>query len=147
MMEVIAFKSEQWRWVRRAAVFFLLGVVACNDGKRSAEESSPKSGHVRLYAVDRYEGVRRLHPETLAVIDSIDTGARPHGIVASPDGRLLYITVETSNELLKVDVATHEIIARVDVGPVPNEPTITNDGRFVFVPQRGGDQTAFVETD
>ncbi|MCG8606207.1 hypothetical protein MJD09_14625 [bacterium] len=129
-------------------ILALLMLMACSNApEESGGVTDKKQGHVRLYAVDRYERVRRLHPETLAVIDSIDTGARPHGIVASPDGRLLYITVETSNELLKVDVATHEILARIDVGPVPNEPAITKDGRFVFVPQRGGDQTAVVDTE
>jgi len=108
--------------------------------------SDRPAGEVRLYVADRYDGVLRLDPHTLAVLDTIRTGPRPHGLIASPDGRTLYITVETSNELLKVDVATHEILARVDVGPVPNEPTISRDGRHVFVPQRGGDQTVVVET-
>jgi YVTN family beta-propeller protein len=134
-------------WVWHTLIVILILLTACQSEPEKIDQvSNKKQGHVRLYAVDRYESVRRLHPETLTVIDSIDTGARPHGIVASPDGRLLYITVETSNELLKVDVATHDILARVDVGPVPNEPAITKDGRFVFVPQRGGHQCAVVDT-
>ncbi len=135
----------------RKLIYLLLAsatLPACqSDDKSIPDKSIEVPGQVRLYAVDRYEGVRRLDPQTLAVIDSIDVGARPHGILASPDGRLLYITVETSNELVKVDVASHQILGRVDVGPVPNEPTITKDGKYVFVPQRGGDQTAIVDTE
>ncbi len=125
-----------------------LTLCGCGSGEeRPGVSESGELGEVRLYAVDRYEGVFQLDPHTLAVLDTIETGPRPHGIVVSPDRRYLYISVETSNELLKVDVATHEILARVDVGPVPNEPTISQDGRRVFVPQRGGDQTAIVDTE
>ena len=112
-----------------------------------APRETPAEGEVRLYVADRYEGVFQIDPGTLEVIDTIDTGPRPHGLTASPDGTVLYITVETSNELLKVDVATNKIIARADVGPVPNEPTITLDGRYVYIPQRGGDQCDIVDTE
>jgi YVTN family beta-propeller protein len=111
----------------------------------SVQASTPS--YVRLYAVDRYEHVRRLDPASLEVIDSIVTGPRPHGIVASHDGRSLYITLEVSNEVIEVDVATHEIVARAAVGAVPNEPTMSADGRYLFVPLRGGAHTDVVDTE
>jgi len=133
---------------RLAASLAFCALFACSTEQQAGVASNPDAaGEVRLYVADRYEGVFRLDPNTLAILDTIATGPRPHGLLASPDGRTLYITVETSNELLKVDVATHEILGRVDVGPVPNEPTISANGRYVFVPQRGGDQTVVVETD
>ena len=124
-------------------------VAACTSDRDDlgSETDSPGANGVRLYVVDRYEGVFRLDPATLEALDTIDTGPRPHGLVASPDGRTIYITVETSSELLKVDVATHEIIGRVDVGPIPNEPTLSRDGKYAFVPQRAADKTAVVDTD
>jgi len=130
-----------------------LAVLGCADSggdAAPAADSRPAlsaGGNVRLYAVDRYDGVRRLDPSTLEVIDSIDTGPRPHGIVASHDGRTLFITLEVSNEVIKVDVATHEILARAEVGSVPNEPTLSADGRYLFVPLRGGGDTDVVDTE
>ena len=118
-----------------------------SPGAEIAAGQPEAEGYVRLYAVDRYEGVRRLDPNSLEVIDSIDTGPRPHGIVASPDGRTLYITLEASNEVIKVDVATHEILARAAVGDVPNEPTLSADGRHIFVPLRGAGGTDVVDTE
>ncbi len=112
----------------------------------AAVAAAPTEGHVRLYAVDRYEGVRRLDPSTLEVIDSIDTGPRPHGIVASPDGRTLYITLEASSEVIKVDVATHRILGRAAVGDVPNEPALGPAGRYLFVPLRAAGGTDVVDT-
>ncbi len=113
----------------------------------AAQATVPPAGQVRLYAVDRYEGVRRLDPSTLAVIDSIDTGPRPHGIVASPDGRTLYITLEASSEVIKVDVATHRILGRAAVGDVPNEPALGPRGRYLFVPLRAAGGTDVVDTE
>ncbi len=144
--------------VKRVAVFCtaLLLVSACADSgadgadDQASADSAPVAsaeGQVRVYAVDRYEGVRRLDPSTLEVIDSIDTGPRPHGIVASHDGRTLFITLEVSNEVIKVDVATHDILARVGVGDVPNEPTLSADGRHLFVPLRAGGGTDIVDTE
>ena len=127
----------------------LVGGTGCNGVPEAADEPPAergKRGEVRVYVVDRYDGVRRLDPHTLEVVDTIETGPRPHGIVGSPDGRFLYITLEASNEVIKVDVKSHEIVARVGVGPIPNEPTLSLDGRYLFVPQRGGDQADVVDT-
>jgi YVTN family beta-propeller protein len=125
----------------------LVGCSAGDDGDGAPKAvATAELGQVRLYAVDRYEGVRRLDPSTLVVIDSIDTGPRPHGIVASSDGRTLYITLEVGSEVLKVDVATHEILARASVGAVPNEPTLSADDRYLFVPLRGAGGTDIVDT-
>jgi YVTN family beta-propeller protein len=144
------------------AFLFALALAGCDSGgdsgsdsasddrvgsqDRATSEATPP-GNVRLYAVDRYEGVRRLDPNTLEVIDSIDSGPRPHGIVASADGRTLYITLEVSNEVIKVDVATHEVLARASVGEVPNEPTLSADGRYLFVPLRAAGGTDIVDTE
>ena len=135
-------------------LFVMLALAGCDAGSDDQAEwqgpatlEATTSGNVRVYAVDRYEGVRRLDPHTLAVIDSIDSGPRPHGIVASADGRTLYITLEVANEVIKVDVATHEILARASVGDVPNEPTLGPDGRYLFVPLRAAGGTDVVDTE
>jgi len=111
---------------------------AAGDAGTPDSDGEAGGGEVRLYVADRYESVRQLDPDTLETVATLDVGLRPHGLIASPDGRTLYVTVETTNELVKVDVATHEILGRAEVGPVPNEPTITHDGRHVIVPIRGG---------
>lgn len=143
--------SSWLRWTN-ASLIIATGVsllAACTSDRDDpgSEPDPPVANAVRLYVVDRYEGVFRLDPTTLEPLDTIDTGPKPHGLVASPDGRTIYVTVETSSELLKVDVATHEIIGRVDVGPIPNEPTLSRDGKYAFVPQRAADKTAVVDTD
>lgn len=124
-----------------------LGPPSVGQPRRLSGVTTSQRPDVRLYVADRYEGVLRLDPNSLAVLDTIHTGRRPHGLIVSPDRRWLYITVETTNELLKVDVATDAIVARTKVGPVPNEPTISANGRYVFVPQRAGTDCDVVDTE
>lgn len=135
---------------------FLLPLGGCADAQRGAGEeaavplasSDPEfTGEVRVYVADRYESVRQLSPDTLETVAVLDVGLRPHGLIVSPDHRTLYVTVETTNELVKVDIATHEILGRVEVSLVPNEPTISNDGRYVFVPSRGAGVCDIVDSE
>jgi len=112
-----------------------------------ASSGRESGGEVRVYVADRYESVRQLAPDTLETVAVLDVGLRPHGLIVSPDHRTLYVTVETTNELVKVDIATHEILGRVEVALVPNEPTITHDGRYVFVPSRGAGLCDVVDTE
>jgi YVTN family beta-propeller protein len=138
--------GERRRWLTILALS-LTHACAPDAAPPAADTAAEAGTETRLYVADRYAGVFQLDPHTLEILDTIDTGPRPHGLVASPDGQSLYITVETTNALLKVDVATHAVVGQVEVGPVPNEPTISRDGRYLFVPQRGGDQTVIVQTD
>ncbi len=134
----------------------LVPVSACGtaDQGTSPEAELPPAnvetefaGDVRVYVADRYESVRQLAPDTLETVAVLDVGLRPHGLIVSPDHRVLYVTVESTNELVKVDLATHEILGRVEVSLVPNEPTITNDGRYVFIPSRGAGMCDVVDTE
>lgn len=129
-----------------AAVLLALPLNPVPDRADAPSYRAAQRPEVRLYVADRYEGVHRLDPHTLQILGTIDTGPRPHGLTVSPDKRSLYITVEVTSELLKVDLATDAIVARTKVGPVPNEPTISLDGRYVFVPQRGGEHCDIVDT-
>ena len=108
--------------------------------------SSPQTGQsavhtqgtiTRVYVTNsKGDDVTVIDPATMKVVGSIKTGANPHGIIASPDRRTLYISVEGTDELIAVDAATHEVKWRVKVGRAPNEVSITRDGRKVFVPLR-----------
>ncbi|MFY9556365.1 MAG: YncE family protein [Blastocatellia bacterium] len=83
---------------------------------------------------------------TTKVIGSIKVGANPHGVVASPDRRTLYVSVEGTDELVAVDIRTNQIKWRVKVGRAPNEVSITRDGRKVFVPLRNDSAIDVVDT-
>lgn len=76
---------------------------------------------------------------SLVVMDAIDTGAEPFGLVASPDESAIYAAISMENEVLEIDVKTHEITA---TWSVPNEPrwlAVHPGGTTVFVATAQGD--------
>lgn len=66
-------------------------------------------------------------------LTTIDVGAEPEGILASPDGRTVYVASEVANLVHVVDLATASIRANVLVGQRPRRFALTPDGRELWV--------------
>ncbi len=89
-----------------------------------------------------------------AVVDSITVSAPtglPHGVAITPDGRQLYVVVESGDGVGQgavkiIDVNTKAIIATVPVSPCESAVTITPDGRFVYVLDSFGFGPAVIDT-
>ena len=75
---------------------------------------------------------------TNTVIKRIEVGPEPHGLVATADGKQLFLTIENTKgergELLWYDPATDRVTRRMPVGPRPNQLACTPDGKIVYVP-------------
>lgn len=53
------------------------------------------------------------------VVERIPVGKKPHGIWASPDGRLLYVAHEETNDVRVIEVASGKVVGTVPVGNKP----------------------------
>src|SRR6516162_11179345 len=75
---------------------------------------------------------------TNKVIQRVEVGPEPHGLVATAAADRIFITTENlkgdSGELLWYDPATESVTKRLKVGPRPNQPACTPDGKWVYVP-------------
>src|SRR4029079_14897392 len=75
---------------------------------------------------------------TWKVIRRVEVGPEPHGLVATADGKQVFITIENSKgdqgELLWFDPATDTATRRMKVGPRPNQLACTPDGHLAYVP-------------
>lgn len=70
--------------------------------------------------------------------------SQPVGIAVSPTGDAAYVSLMAIGKLLKLDVATGDIIAEADVGPRPRGIAVSHDGATVYVtrfisPDEGGE--------
>lgn len=76
------------------------------------------------------------------LVHRLQVGPQPHGIAASRDGRVIFVSLEASGqkagELLWIDPVTLTIQARLPVGLEPHAIAATPDGRWVYVPCRDG---------
>jgi YVTN family beta-propeller protein len=75
---------------------------------------------------------------TNKVIKRVEVGPEPHGLVATPDGRQIFLTIENTKgeegELLWFDPGTDTVTRRMKIGPRPNQLACTPDGKIVYLP-------------
>ncbi|MGH7789169.1 MAG: hypothetical protein ACRERC_20030, partial [Candidatus Binatia bacterium] len=70
----------------------------------------------------------------------------PEGIVASPDGRRLYVTRPSASRLTVVDLERYTVLEHVNVGPLPIGIAIAPDGMRLYVGINLGLSVAVVDT-
>jgi YVTN family beta-propeller protein len=108
---------------------------------------SLRAENYRLYVGNSNgESVSVIDLNSLKVVDDIKIGAPLiHGLALLPDGKLLFVTVESDHTLRLVDTRTGETKATIKLTGRPNECAVTPDGRYVAVPIRDGDSVDIVD--
>jgi YVTN family beta-propeller protein len=82
---------------------------------------------------------------------ALPAGSQPYGVAASPSGGAMYVALEATGRLLKLDATSFAILGNLDVGPNPRHLAVTGDGSRVYVsrfitPPLPGESTAVVQT-
>jgi len=71
----------------------------------------------------------------------------PGEMVVSPDGRLLYVVLEKSDELGVVDTQTGSVVTRIAVGHVPRGLGISADGKQIYVANSWTDTISVIDAE
>ena len=85
-------------------------------------------------------------------VELVEVPGPPHAFVQiaiSPDGGTLVASGEFSGELVVFDLddpAHPELVTSLALGPRPFDPVFSLDGRTVWIPIKGADEVAIVET-
>ena len=114
----------------------------------AATNGAPTGGRSRmLLYVDNSLGddITVVDLGTLKAIGAIKVGERPHGLCAPADGRKLFTTIESENNLKTIDTITGKVVDSIPVTGRPNECAVTPDGRYVGVPIRDGNSVDVVD--
>ncbi|MGH9355360.1 MAG: YncE family protein, partial [Terriglobia bacterium] len=114
----------------RALLFLALGLALGLMMLRPAQAASDPG--FRIY-IDNYggSGLSVISMKTMKVIKTIPTGYHTHGLEASPDGRFVYVTVESDHTLKKIDAATGKVLQNIHLSGKPNEIALTPNGKFM----------------
>ena len=79
-----------------------------------------------------------IDTSTNKVIQRVEVGPQPHGLVATRDGKQLFLTIENTEgengELVWFDPVRDRVTKRLTIGPRPNQLACTPDGTIVYVP-------------
>ena len=74
-----------------------------------------------------------IDPATNTVVGVINDIRIPHGVTSAPDGSRLFISDEALHTLDVVDALSLSVVRRIPLTGRPNNVSITNDGRKVYV--------------
>ncbi|AVS79464.1 hypothetical protein C8234_04955 [Paracidovorax avenae] len=89
----------------------------------------------RLNHVDFY----RWDGKDLTLVQRVATGRTPSHLWVDSGSRMVYSTMQDSDELVAIDIATQKIRWRTKTGPMPADIYGSADDKFLFVGLTGGD--------
>lgn len=73
-----------------------------------------------------------IDPTTNKVVATIEGTEVPHGVAAAPDGKRVYITIETKRSVGVVDPATWKVIKEIPLSGRPNNLFVSKDSKKVY---------------
>ena len=109
-------------WCLAVATILLLPVQAAAQSTVRIVQTNSAGDNVHL-----------IDPATNTVVGEITGIERAHGVVASPDGRTLYVSNEADNTIDVIDPAMQKVTKKIPLSGRPNNLAITPDGRKVYV--------------
>jgi YVTN family beta-propeller protein len=71
--------------------------------------------------------------ETGEQLGAFETGEEPEGVLATPDGKRVYVASEAANLVHVIDVAAQRVVKNILVGTRPRRFALTPDGRELWV--------------
>ncbi|MDR1990469.1 MAG: hypothetical protein LBQ09_09605 [Acidobacteriaceae bacterium] len=74
-----------------------------------------------------------IDPVTNTVVATIEGTEVPHGVAAAPDGKRVYITIESEKSVAVVDPATWKILKKIPLSGRPNNLFVSKDSKKVYV--------------
>ena len=91
-------------------------------------------GSVRIYQTNSAgDNVDVIDPRTNKIVLEVKGIEVPHGVAFSPDGSRAYISCESESTLWATDTKTGKLLGKASLSGHPNNISISNDGREVFV--------------
>jgi YVTN family beta-propeller protein len=113
-----------------------------------------------LYVQNAFSGdITLIRIPSHEVIGRIEVGKYPDDVVASPDGKAVYINringaglerapnLGDSGEVIAISPITDQILWRVPMDGAPHHMTVTRDSRFIFVPLFNSLWVAVIDTE
>lgn len=141
-MKLLALDAQTWEVVGETPLLAFPRVVAVTPAGD------------RLFQTIRWlNGALVIDPAGRKVVDRIalgepkfaEEGKDAHGLAVTPDGKELWITTQTTDEVTVIDVATLKPIGRVKVGRDPNWVGFTPDGRLAVISNTGSGDATIVD--
>ena len=83
--------------------------------------------------------------DSLEVIDTIEVGERPRGIVLSHDGKLLYVCTSDEDHVEALDIETGKVLYTLPSGPDPELMSLSADGTRLYIANEDDNMVTVVD--
>jgi len=122
------------------------GGTAKAAGQPSATQRAAPVAPIKAYVgLFRDNAVAVLDTSTNRVIKTIPVPAGPHGMVITPDGRLVYVSSDGASTVSVIDTTADAVTASIEVGKTPHGLALTPDAKTVLVAGFGTNQLSFID--
>ena len=109
---------------------------------KHAAPTAPIKAYVGLF---KDNAVAVLDTGTNRVTKTIPLPAGPHGMVITPDGRLVYVSSDGASTVSVINTSTDAVTASINVGKTPHGLALTPDAKTVLVAGFGTNQLSFID--
>lgn len=102
-----------------------------------------------LYIADQTKNrILKIDPKKREFVGQIDLAPKssPKGLVALPNGRLLYVSESAANDVAVIETATGKVLLRTRVPAGPGKMAITPNGNTLIVLNVPANQVTFMST-
>src|SRR5262245_34785837 len=108
-------------------------LTALGLGLAAGTAGAATTGPTAWVSNERDNTISVLDVGTMELVDTIRVGARPRGIVFSPDYKTLYICASDDNAVQVMDVASRKITANLPSGADPEFFDLDPSGRYLYI--------------
>ncbi len=113
------------------------GVAIARDGRRAVV--------THWYGYDL--AILDLNGDRPEVAGRVEVGPEPRGVVLSPDGKLAYVAIGATNEVVRVDLDARNVTGRVTVGREPRGLAIAADGTKLVAGHARGKSLSVIDAE
>jgi len=132
-------RSARWpRHVRARPLALLVWVAA-------AFASAPAAAYTVYVSNEKDNTISVIDGESLEVIDTIEVGERPRGIVL--DGQTLYICTSDDDHIEVLDLSSGRVTHTLPSGPDPELMALGPDGRHLYIANEDDNMVTVVDVE
>ena len=131
------------RALAASALGVFLFFAATSHTADAAAAARPGKAYIGVF---KDNAVAVMDTGTGRVMKTIPVPPGPHGIVATPDGRKVYVSSDGASTVSIIDTAADRVAGSIEVGPMPHGLAISPDGRTVLASGFGTNQAVIIDT-
>ncbi len=87
-----------------------------------------------------------LKDDRISVVGRVEVGPEPRGVAIAPDGKMAYVAVGVSNEVVRVDLDGRKVTGRLTVGREPRGVALSPDGARLMVGNARSGDVSVIDT-